>query len=230
MKLRYVIQVALAAAAAVFSGCIRAHDGALPRQPKPYNDSQQNNIYSNMKKDTIYLAGGCFWGTEHFMKQIPGVIDAETGYANSNVPNPSYREVCTGRTGAAETVRVVYDPDSVTLPFLLNLYYQTIDPTSLNRQGNDRGTQYRTGIYYTNPADAPVVAQSLEALQAEYSRPLAIEAGPLRNFYPAEDYHQDYLDKNPGCYCHIDPSLFRMARDARENSGINSIEDNTQQK
>ena len=169
-----------------------------------------------MKLDTIYLAGGCFWGTEHFMEQIPGVVDAEVGYANSNVPNPTYREVCTGRTGAAETVRVVYDADSVTLPFLLNLYYQTIDPTSLNKQGNDRGTQYRTGIYYTNPKDAPIVAESLEALQAKYNKPLAIEAGPLQNFYAAEDYHQDYLDNNPGGYCHISPRLFREAREAKD--------------
>lgn len=169
-----------------------------------------------MKLKTIYLAGGCFWGTEHFMKLIPGVRDAEVGYANSNVPNPTYREVCTGRTGAAETVKVTYDPDSVTLPFLLNLYYQTIDPTSLNRQGNDRGTQYRTGIYYTDEAEAEVVAKCLEALQARYDRPLVIEAGKLRNFYPAEDYHQDYLDNNPGGYCHINPRLFRMAREAKD--------------
>lgn len=167
-----------------------------------------------MKLDTIYLAGGCFWGTEHFMSQIPGVVDAEVGYANSNVPNPTYREVCTGNTGAAETVRVVYDADSVTLPFLLNLYYKTIDPTSLNKQGNDRGTQYRTGIYYTDERQAEMVARSIESLQAQYSRPLAIEVGAIRNFYPAEDYHQDYLDKNPGGYCHINPTLFREARTA----------------
>ena len=167
-----------------------------------------------MNEKTIYLAGGCFWGTERFMQLIPGVIDTEVGYANSNVANPSYREVCTGTTGAAETVKVVYDADSVTLPFLLNLYFQTVDPTSLNRQGNDRGTQYRTGIYYTDPSEAPVVAESLEALQARYGSPVVIEAGPLKNFYPAEDYHQDYLDNNPGGYCHINPRMFKMAREA----------------
>lgn len=169
-----------------------------------------------MNLKTIYLAGGCFWGTEHFMEQIPGVIDAVSGYANSNVPNPTYRQVCSGATGAAETVRVVYDADSVTLPFLLNLFYKTIDPTSLNRQGNDRGTQYRTGIYYTDPAEAPVVAESLEALQALNSKPVVVEAEPLQNFYPAEDYHQDYLDVNPGGYCHINPALFKMAREAKD--------------
>lgn len=173
---------------------------------------------STMNIKTIYLAGGCFWGTEHFMEQIPGVVDAVVGYANSRVPNPSYKEVCSGTTGAAETVKVMYDADRVTLPFLLNLYYQTIDPTSLNRQGNDRGTQYRTGIYFTDPGEAATVAESLEALQARLDRPVAIEAGPLQNFYEAEDYHQDYLDVNPGGYCHINPALFRMARQAVDPS------------
>lgn len=206
-KTQYFLVAILMAAMAV-SGCAKAHDGAP-------HDKQLKTI-DTMKTDTIYLAGGCFWGTEHFMKQIHGVVDVETGYANSNVPNPTYREVCSGKTGAAETVRVVFDTDSVTLPFLLNLYYQTIDPTSLNRQGNDRGTQYRTGIYYTNEHDAEIAARSVEALQARYDRPLAIEVGQLRNFYPAEDYHQDYLDNNPGGYCHINPQLFRMAREAKD--------------
>lgn len=173
----------------------------------------QNKI---MNTKEIYLAGGCFWGTEHFLGLVPGVESTQVGYANSNTPNPTYKEVCTGRTGAAETVKVTYDADSVSLPFLLSLYYKTIDPTSLNRQGNDRGTQYRTGIYYTDPADSAIVAASLRRLQSSYDRPLAIESGPLINFYRAEDYHQDYLYKNPGGYCHIDPELFKMARQARD--------------
>ena len=194
---------------AALSGCAQsARDASL--QPAPLKNE------TNMKSKTIYLAGGCFWGTEHFMSLIPGVLDAETGYANSTVANPTYREVCSGNTGAAETVKVTYDPDSVTLPFLLKLYYQTIDPTSLNRQGNDRGTQYRTGIYYTDPAERPVIEKSLAELQSRYSRPLAIEVGPLQNFYPAEDYHQDYLENNPGGYCHINPALFREARNAKD--------------
>lgn len=207
MKKLKILAVALMSAVAL-TGCAQpAHDAAV--NPQILNRE-------NMQNKTIYLAGGCFWGTEHFMKQIPGVVDVEVGYANSNVPNPTYREVCTGQTGAAETVKVTYDPDSVTLPFLLNLYYKTIDPTSLNRQGNDRGTQYRTGIYYTDETDAATVAQSVEALQAEYSRPIVVEVGRLSNFYPAEAYHQDYLDNNPGGYCHINPALFRMAREAKD--------------
>lgn len=182
------------------------------------NESETVNNKENMNLKTIYLAGGCFWGTEHFMKMVYGVEATQVGYANSSVPNPSYREVCTGRTGAAETVKVTYDADSVSLPFLLDLYFATIDPTSINRQGNDTGTQYRTGIYYTDPADSTVIAKSIEKLQQKYSRPLAIEVRSLGNFYPAEDYHQDYLDNNPGGYCHINPQLFRLAREARDAS------------
>ena len=162
----------------------------------------------------IYLAGGCFWGTEHFLKQINGVESTQVGYANSNTPNPTYEQVCSGKTNAAETVKVVYDPQKVDLNFLLDLYFKTIDPTSLNKQGNDRGTQYRTGIYYTDKADLPVINNAIKVLSTQYNRPLAIEVKPLSNFYKAEEYHQDYLDKHPTGYCHIDPSLFALAKKA----------------
>lgn len=162
----------------------------------------------------IYFAGGCFWGTEHFLKQIRGVESTQVGYANSTVANPSYEQVCSGKTNAAETVKVVYDPEEVNLSLLLNLYFQTIDPTSLNRQGNDRGTQYRTGIYYINKADLSTINQAIQALATQYNKPIAVEVEPLKNFYPAEVYHQDYLDKNPGGYCHINPALFEMAQKA----------------
>lgn len=168
-----------------------------------------------MEKKEIYFAGGCFWGTEHFMKLIPGVLGTEAGYANSRVPDPTYRQVCTGLTGAAETVKVVYDAEKAGLPVLLDLYFKTIDPTSLNRQGNDVGTQYRTGVYYTDPSDRKVILESLESLQCGFGEPLQVEVLALDNFYPAEDYHQDYLGKNPGGYCHIHPSLFEIAKNAR---------------
>lgn len=161
---------------------------------------------------TIYLAGGCFWGTAHLFSLVPGVRAAEAGYANSIVKNPTYKQVCTGATHAAETVKVEYDDSKVSLPDLLSLYFRSIDPTSINRQGGDVGTQYRTGIYFTDHADAGVVRSQLDALQAKYPTPLAIESGPLRNFYPAEEYHQDYLYKNPDGYCHVDPTLFDEAR------------------
>lgn len=163
---------------------------------------------------TIYLAGGCFWGVEKLLASIRGVTDTEVGYANGLVDSATYREVCTGRTGFAEAVRVEYDPATAPLGFVLELFYRAIDPTSVNRQGNDRGTQYRTGIYYTDPADLPLIRRSLERLQAAYATPLAIEVEPLKNFVPAEEYHQDYLDTNPGGYCHINPALFRLAADA----------------
>ena len=164
---------------------------------------------------TIYLAGGCFWGTEHFFKQIQGVKATQVGYANGHKAHPNYEEVCTDKTGFAETVEVEYDPSVVSLPFLLNLYFKAIDPTSLNRQGNDRGTQYRTGIYYTDKADLPLIEAVMHEQQKHFNKPLEVEVSPLKNFYPAEDYHQDYLDKNPTGYCHLPQSLFEMARKAK---------------
>lgn len=159
----------------------------------------------------IFFAGGCFWGTAHLFSLVDGVEAAVAGYANSTVADPSYRLVCTGTTDAAETVKVVYDPLRVGLTDLIMLYFESIDPLAVDRQGNDVGTQYRTGIYYDNPADAPVVEAMIAALQRRYAEPLAVEYGPLVNFYPAEDYHQDYLRKNPGGYCHVDPALFERA-------------------
>ena len=160
----------------------------------------------------IYLAGGCFWGTEHLMSLVPGVVATTVGYANSTVPNPSYEMVCTGSTGAAETVEVTYNPAAVGLSDLLYLYFRSIDPLSLNRQGGDIGTQYRTGIYYTDSEDVPVIEAVVATVGRRYARPLAVEVEPLDNFYPAEEYHQDYLTKNPSGYCHVDPALFAEAR------------------
>ena len=179
------------------------------------------------KNKEIYFAGGCFWGTEHFLKLINGVEATQVGYANSNVANPTYKEVCTGTTNAAETVKVEYDPQVVDLTLLTDLFFKTIDPTSLNRQGNDRGTQYRTGIYYTDPADLPVIQAAVKELAKGYSKPLVVEIKPLSNFYPAENYHQDYLDKNPGGYCHIDPALFELAKKANAKKVYKKPDDAT---
>lgn len=164
----------------------------------------------------IYFAGGCFWGTEHFFSLVNGVTETETGYANSRVPSPSYREVCDGATGAVETVKVVYDPEIVSLSFLIDLYFRTIDPTSRNRQGNDVGAQYRTGIYYTDTSDRAVIDKAVDRERKHYTHPIVVETGPLENFYPAEDYHQQYLVKNPGGYCHIKPELMKLAAEARD--------------
>ncbi len=163
----------------------------------------------------IYLAGGCFWGTDHLFSLVKGVEKTEAGYANSRVAYPTYEEVCTGRTGAAETVEVVYDDTEVSLTELLSIYFRSIDPTTLNRQGNDLGTQYRTGIYYIDAADLEIIEAYVAAVQRRHTEPVVVEAGPLVNFYPAELYHQEYLYKNPGGYCHINPALFEEVRNRK---------------
>ena len=157
-------------------------------------------------KQTIYLAGGCFWGMQKYFDQFDGVLSTEVGYANGPDAAPSYEEVCHD-SGHAETVRVDYDPVKRPLAALLTAYFRVIDPVSVNRQGNDTGIQYRTGIYYTDDAQLPEIRAAFDAVQAKYDEPLAVEVQPLANFFPAEEYHQKYLDKNPGGYCHI-PSHF----------------------
>ncbi|ATA92928.1 peptide methionine sulfoxide reductase [Capnocytophaga canimorsus] len=182
-----------------------------------------SSIFSNLKmKETskiiknkeIYFAGGCFWGTEHFFKQVRGVVATEVGYANGKTTNPSYEEVYTDKTGHTETVKVVYDPSQISLEMLLDLFFKTIDPTSLNKQGNDIGTRYRTGIYFTEADDEKIIKKALTALASKYKKPIVVENQSLKNFYGAEEYHQNYLDKNPDGYCHISPKLFEMARNA----------------
>ena len=162
----------------------------------------------------IYFAGGCFWGTEHYLKQIRGVLSTRTGYANGITENPTSKDVCTDTTRFAETVHVTYDPEVLSTELLVRLYFKAVDPTSVNRQGEDTGTQYRTGIYYVDESDLPVIKKVFDEVQAEYSLPLAVEVMPLENFYLAEDYHQDYLDKNPAGYCHLPVALFEYARKA----------------
>lgn len=164
------------------------------------------------KLKTIYFAGGCFWGTEHFFRQIQGVVQTRTGYANSLVAAPSYREVCEGHTGAVEAVRVKYDPRRVSLDFLIRAFFLSIDPTSINRQGNDVGPQYRTGIYFDDPDDEMTVYDTVEELADDYDDPVMVEIMPIKNFYLAEPMHQNYLGKTPGGYCHINPALFEYVR------------------
>ena len=178
----------------------------------------KTNMIMKEKTDMkeIYFAGGCFWGTEHFLKLIRGVEETQVGYANGNITNPTYNEVCSGETGFAETVKVIYNPKAVDLDLLIDLFLQTIDPTSLNRQGGDVGTQYRTGIYYIDKVDIPVIEKKIEELSKQYERPIVVEILPLKNFYDAEQYHQDYLDNNRGGYCHIGKDLFDLAKKANQ--------------
>ena len=168
-----------------------------------------------MRKE-IYLAGGCFWGAEHYFKQMAGVEQTEVGFANGHTENPTYKEVYTDMTGYAETVRIAYDDEVIDLEFLIKMFMKAIDPTSLNKQGEDEGTRYRTGIYYTDDADLPTIVRVLEDEQRQYADPIVVEIEPLKNFYPAEEYHQDYLDKNPTGYCHLPVALFEFAKKARK--------------
>lgn len=157
-----------------------------------------------MDAHDIYFAGGCFWGTEGYLRKLPGVLDTEVGYANSAIPFPTYEQVCSDQTNAAEAVRVRYDAAKLPLATLVRAYLRTVDPTSINHQGNDVGSQYRTGIYWADSADEAAVRQELEQLQAQLTMPVAIEARPIESFYEAEEPHQDYLEKHPRGYCHVD--------------------------
>lgn len=164
----------------------------------------------------IYLAAGCFWGAEKYLKLIEGVTFTEVGFANGNTENPTYKEVYTDQTGYAETVHLRYNTSIVSLRFLLEMYFKAIDPTSLNKQGEDEGTRYRTGIYYSDSADRTVIDEVVAEEAKKYGLPLCVEVEPLRNFYPADEYHQDYLDKNPSGYCHLPVALFELAKKAKD--------------
>jgi len=157
----------------------------------------------------IYFAGGCFWGVEEYFSRIPGVYDVTSGYANGNIKFPTYEQVCNNNTGHAETVHVLYDPNAVSLKTLTEHFFIIIDPLSLNRQGNDIGSQYRTGIFYTNEEDKAVILKVFSSEQQKYDSSIMTELLPLKDYYLAEEYHQDYLKKNPDGYCHIDFSTLR---------------------
>ena len=184
---------------------------AVTTNSKIETTKQDNGIYYNaqgkpINTRTIYLAGGCFWGVEAYMERVDGVVDAVSGYANGATASPSYEQVIRG-SGHAETVKVTYDADKTDLDTILKYYFRVIDPTSLNKQGNDRGVQYRSGVYYTDSGDKAVVDAAIQALQSKYQQKIVVENQALDNFYLAEMYHQDYLAKNPNGYCHVDLSL-----------------------
>ena len=151
----------------------------------------------------IVLAGGCFWGVEEFLSRINGVIKTDVGYANGNTLNPTYEDVCYKNTYFAEVCKVTYDENTLSLQNLLKKFFTIINPTSLNIQGNDVGSQYRTGIYYLDEKDIPIIQSIKKEEQTKYSKTIVTEVKPLRNYYKAEDYHQNYLKKNPNGYCHI---------------------------
>lgn len=148
---------------------------------------------------TIVLGGGCFWCTESVYKEVRGVTDVESGYSNGETERPSYEQVCTGRTGHNEVVKLTYDPAQVSLRQLLEVFFVVHDPTQLNRQGNDTGTQYRSGIYYTTPEQKQVAEDMIRQMSQEklFGRPIVTEVQEMRNYWPAEEYHQDFFEKNP---------------------------------
>lgn len=161
---------------------------------------------------TIYFAGGCFWGTEHYMRQFEGVTGTETGYANGDVPDPAYEQVYTDLTGHVECVKVSYDEEIVSLATLCRLFFRSIDPIVENRQGDDCGTRYRTGIYWNDEEDRIVIEVVYREIQGRYEVPLAVEKVLLKCFYPAEEYHQEYLVKNPEGYCHLSVATLKFSR------------------
>lgn len=164
-----------------------------------------------MEPKKIYFAAGCFWGAEHFFRKLPGVKATRVGFANGNTPSPSYHEVYTDTTGYAETVEVCYDAARMPLRLLVEAFFTIIDPLSLNRQGEDEGTRYRTGIYWEDSSDISIIEDAFACEQQWQGKPLCVEKEPLRNFYPAEEEHQDYLLKHADGYCHVDMKAFRYA-------------------
>ena len=158
--------------------------------------------------ETIFLAGGCFWGLQKYFDQFDGVLRTEVGYANGPDTAPSYEDVCHD-SGHAETVMIEYDPERISLEQLLDAYFLVIDPLSVNRQGHDEGIQYRTGIYYTDESQLATVRKVYSREEAKAGAKLAVAAEPLRNFFSAEEYHQKYLEKNPGGYCHIPARFYK---------------------
>lgn len=218
----------LLTAALVLGGISAALIGYNPSKDSPMEAraepaANQSEVYlmdfSNESENVIYLAGGCFWGIEHLMASIPGVIDAQSGYANGRNPeDANYETICATDTGFRETVRVEYDPEQVSLDALLMAYFYVIDPTVQNRQGNDIGTQYQTGVYYANDA-AKETVERIAAIERSRSSEFFVEIGPLLNYYPAEDYHQNYLANNPFGYCHIPMEEIRLFSSLRIDPG-----------
>lgn len=180
------------------NGNTAASDSPFPENPN------EDLEFDTDKLEDIWFAGGCFWGVEAYMARVYGVYDVTSGYANGNTENPTYDDVTRRDSGHAETVHVRYDPERVDLEKLLSHYFTIIDPTLLNQQGNDRGEQYRTGVYYEDETARAIIEQAIAAEKDKYDEPIVTEVEPLEHYYLAEEYHQDYLEKNPNGYCHVE--------------------------
>ena len=180
----------------LLAGSVLLLTGAMAAEAASADDASLGQGRTPVLRE-IYFAGGCFWGVQEHFSRIPGVAETQAGYANGTARHPSYREVCTGKTGHAETVRVTYNPALVSLETLAVQFFKIIDPLSVNRQGNDTGTQHRTGMYYADPADRPVLARVMAGVQANVKGHVAVELEALTSFYPAEDEHQEDADRVP---------------------------------
>ncbi|SJZ42109.1 peptide-methionine (R)-S-oxide reductase MsrB [Anaerorhabdus furcosa] len=205
--MKKIILALIVVASFMLSSCTTSQES---NEREVYDISMIGKDASYEKKEgteIIYLAGGCFWGIEKLVQSIPGVISGISGYANGKGVNPTYQQVSNGNTGFRETVRVEYDPNVVSLEKILYAYFSVIDPTIENRQGNDIGTQYQTGVYYADENSMNIVKEVVENEKSRVAN-FMVEVKPLESFYEAEEYHQDYLDKNPQGYCHIPQAKF----------------------
>lgn len=175
----------------------------------------------NLKE--IYYAGGCFWGVQEYFSRIPGVYEVTSGYANGKTENPTYKEVVNENTGHAETIHLRYDPSVISLKTLTRQFFKIINPVSVDRQGNDMGHQYRSGVYYKDKGDIPVLQEIFDEIQKEYTTPIVAELKPLESYYLAEEYHQDYLKKNPCGYCHISFETLNEVVTETEEATVNPM-------
>lgn len=169
--------------------------------------------------ETATLGGGCFWCTEGIFKEIKGVVDVTSGYAGGSMPNPNYEDVSSGETNHAEVIQIKFDPKIIDYKDILYIFFKTHDPTTMNRQGNDSGTQYRSVIFYHTDEQKNIATKLKKELQKDYNDPIITQVVPLDNFYPAEGYHQDYFEKNPDkpyCMLIIDPKIQKLRRDFKE--------------
>ena len=184
--------------------------GTFDQTDRQYLEQMAGLVFGPQKD--IWLAAGCFWGAQKFFKLVKGVEFTEVGFCNGWVENPTYKQVYTDTTGHAECVHVRYNPREVSLQRLTELFFKIIDPLSLNKQGEDEGTRYRTGVYYQDEADYAILSQVFRAVKGQLGvADIPVELLRLTSFYRAEEYHQDYLDKNPGGYCHLNPAVFQLA-------------------
>lgn len=188
----------------IFKGGKKRSENLFKSSSKYPENPNENIEFDKSKLKEIWLAGGCFWGVEAYIARIYGVYDVTSGYANGNIENPTYEKVSFGNTRFAETVHVQYDPQKVSLQDILTYFFKVVDPTAKDRQGNDVGDQYRSGVYYINEVDKNIIEEVINKEQEKYSKKIVTEVLPLTNYYLAVEYHQDYLEKNPNGYCHID--------------------------